>query len=95
MKLAWTKLALFDLENAYEFISKDNPTAARHVLESIEHGLEFLTRHPEGGRLGRVTGTRELVVPGIPFLIIYRFKSNQIEIISVLHSSRKWPEIDA
>lgn len=36
-------------------------------------------------------GTRELVVPGTPFIVPYRVIQNRIEIIRVLHTSQLWP----
>ncbi|PIW88418.1 MAG: type II toxin-antitoxin system mRNA interferase toxin, RelE/StbE family, partial [Nitrospirae bacterium CG_4_8_14_3_um_filter_44_28] len=40
---------------------------------------------------GRVEGTRELVISGLPYIIPYRVKNNTIEILRVLHAARKWP----
>jgi toxin ParE1/3/4 len=42
--------------------------------------------------MGRVTGTRELVVPQTPFIIPYRVHQERLEIIRVFHSARQWPE---
>ena len=44
------------------------------------------------GRHGRIEGTRELVIPGLPYIIPYRVKNNVIEILRVLHAARKWPD---
>lgn len=43
------------------------------------------------GRLGRVHGTRELVIPGTPLLIAYRVRKDGIRILAVLHGARRWP----
>jgi plasmid stabilization system protein ParE len=44
------------------------------------------------GRPGRVHGTSELVVDGTPFIVAYRIRDETVEILAVLHSSRKWPD---
>jgi len=39
-----------------------------------------------------VPGTRERVLVDIPYIIAYRVEGNNIVILRVLHTSRKWPE---
>ena len=91
MKIKWVRLALADLEEAAEFISKDNPEAARKMLRRIWAASQLLAEHPDAGRAGRVPGTRELIIGATPFIQPYRVKDNTLQILSVLHSSRKWP----
>jgi toxin ParE1/3/4 len=91
MKIKWVRLALADLEEAAEFISKDNPEAARKMIRRIWAAAQLLAEHPESGRAGRVPGTRELIIGGTPFILPYRVKDNTLQILRVLHSSRKWP----
>ncbi len=44
------------------------------------------------GRLGRVSGTRELVIPETPFILPYRIQDNRIEILAVLHGAQQWDD---
>ena len=53
---------------------------------------DFLGDHPKIGRIGRVAGTYELVIPGIPYIVPYRIHNQEVQILSVCHTSRKWPE---
>ena len=53
---------------------------------------DFLGDHPKIGRIGRVAGTYELVIPGIPYIVPYRIRNQEVQILSVYHTSRKWPE---
>ena len=41
--------------------------------------------------IGRVAGTRELVVPGTPYVIPYRLRTDRLEIIAIFHGRQKWP----
>jgi plasmid stabilization system protein ParE len=41
---------------------------------------------------GRVRGTRELVIHGVPQIVLYCIKRKEIQILSVYHTSRIWPE---
>jgi toxin ParE1/3/4 len=90
--IRWTHTAVTDLDSAYEYIAADDPEAARRVIERIETAVAVLSRHPEAGRAGRIRGTRELVVSGTPFIVPHRFRRDTIQILAVVHASRKWPK---
>ena len=91
MELSWTRSALDDLEQAGEFIAVDNPRAARAMAARVREAVEYLLAHPNLGRPGRFRGTRELVVSGTPFIIVYRIRYDLIQILRVLHHARKCP----
>ena len=92
MRLRWTRLAEADLEAIAGYIGQDSPAAAaRVVLELLDQAELLLTRSPAIGRPGRVLGTRELVIVGLPYIIAYRVRDKDLEILRVLHTSRRWP----
>ena len=88
----WTRLALHDLDAAYEYIAESNAAAAQQIVERIEAAVAALARHPGIGRAGRVPGTRELVVTGTPFIVAYRVVAGAVEILAVIHGARIWPD---
>lgn len=92
MDIFWTRLALADLRHAYDYIAEDSPAAAAAVIERIEKSSAMLLRHPQLGRPGRLAGTRELVVADTSFAVPYRINGRRIEILAVLHASRRWPD---
>lgn len=93
MRLRWTRLAARDLDDIAAYIGQDSPAAAaRVVLELIDQAETLLSRHVALGRAGRVLGTRELVIRALPYVIPYRVRDNTVEILRVLHTSRRWPE---
>jgi len=91
VRVKWVRAALLNLSAEADYIARDNPDAAERVVDMILDATERLKRHPGLGRPGRVTGTRELVVPGTPYIIPYRVHTGVVEIIRVFHASRKWP----
>jgi toxin ParE1/3/4 len=91
VNVRWTRLALVGLDSAYEYIASDDPAAALRLIERIEEAVAMLRRHPEAGRAGRIGGTRELVVSGTPFIVPYRLRRDAIQVLAVIHASRKWP----
>jgi len=92
MKLRYTPRARFDLAEIHEYISQENPPAARRVILIIRNAANILLQSPLIGRMGRVAGTRELTVGRFPFLLAYRVDADEVQILSVIHTARMWPE---
>ena len=86
------RLALADLDDLMTHIAKDNPEAANKVACKIWETTRIISDHPAMGRPGRVSGTRELVISGTSYIIPYRLKADEVQILRVLHAARKWPE---
>jgi len=92
--LQWTDPAAQDLDKIEEHISRENsPTVAIGVVLRVIGTVEtVLSPHPRAGRIGRVTDTREFVVEGMPFIVIYRLVgSDQLQVIRLLHDAQQWP----
>jgi addiction module RelE/StbE family toxin len=87
----WTRQAIADLDQVFDFVATTSPQAARAVIETIDRAVDGLTAHPRLGRPGRVAGTRELAVPRTPYLVAYRLDRG-VEILAVIHGARRWPE---
>ena len=91
----WTRAALGDLNAQIAYIAHENPAAARRVAERIRatgNGLQdFATGHP-----GRVAGTYEKSVAGLPYIIAYAIDRNDdaetIAVLHVIHAARDWRE---
>jgi toxin ParE1/3/4 len=62
------------------------------MLQRIFTAVELLERFPATGGPGRIAGSRELVIVPTPFLVTYRVRRSKIEILSLLHGARKWPD---
>ncbi len=75
-----------------EYIAEDSPMAAADVAQKIWNTTKKLATHPGMGRPGRVEGTRELIIPGLPFILPYVERAGVIVILRVMHTSMKWPK---
>jgi addiction module RelE/StbE family toxin len=91
MRVRWLRRAVANLDQEAAYIARDNPRAARALIEEALEATSLLARHPDLGRPGRVPGTRELVLRNFPYLIPYRVRDKSVEILRVFHASRKWP----
>jgi toxin ParE1/3/4 len=91
VKLEWAPRALADREAIFDYIEIKSPKSAVVTDERISATVRRLRLFPGLGRMGRVSGTRELVVDGAPFILAYRLDADAILVLRVLHSSRRWP----
>ena len=55
MKILWTQLALFDLDQAYNYIANISSNRANDIIDRIEQSITLLQQFPEMDRLGRIT----------------------------------------
>ena len=97
MRIRWADPAETDLFEICEYIARDNPAAAERVGRRLLSAVDSLAAQPRLGRPGRVSGTRELVIPRLPYIAIYRITeaahstAGEIEVLRVLHGARRRP----
>ena len=89
MRIRWLRTALRNLDEEATFIAADDATAARLVVERVLDAVAQLAAQPDLGRPGRVPGTRELVVLRTRYLVPYRVRGSEIQILRVFHTSRR------
>jgi toxin ParE1/3/4 len=92
--VAWSPEALFDIDEAWKFIARDNEAAADRIVARLTEAAERLDRFPHLGRPGPTIDldTRQFFVSKTPFKLIYRVVHGEgIELLRVYHTSRKWP----
>jgi plasmid stabilization system protein ParE len=75
------------------YIAEINPSAAARVVRTIRTRIALLSQQPRLGRPGRLAGTRELIITGTRYLAPYRVTDRQIEILAVIHSAQRWPDM--
>lgn len=94
MGIKWLRSALKNLDQEAEYIAKDDPQAARFVVQRIQHTVSLLSNNPSLGHPGRLPGTHELVIPKTRYIVPYRVRPrlHRIEILRVFHTSRKLPK---
>ena len=92
MRVKWSRKALLNLDYAVEYIAADNPTAPADVAQRIWDASQLLADQPGMGRPGRVAGTRELVISGLPYILPYVKEGDTVVILRVIHTSMKWPK---
>lgn len=95
MQLKWTDLAAADLDKIEAYIARENSpgVAIDLVMKIIDTTHLLLPSHPGAGRPGRLKGSRELFIDGLPFIVIYRQNDalHQLQVLRVLHDAQQWP----
>ncbi|RZI54045.1 MAG: type II toxin-antitoxin system RelE/ParE family toxin [Pseudomonas sp.] len=92
MKLTWSAFALSDRDAIFTYIELENPSAAILVDERIVAAVSRLGEFPASGRVGRIAGTRELVIKGTPYVAAYEISETVVRILRVLHGAQEWPD---
>ena len=89
----WSNDALADLAEQVSYIAADSPAAARRVADAIDRTALALGDMPIG-HPGRVTGTYEKSVTGLPYVVAYAITqtggAEEIAIVRMIHTSRDW-----
>jgi plasmid stabilization system protein ParE len=84
-----TPAARADLLDIFDYISQDNPDAARRVLHEIRAAMRKLAEMPEMGHFRRDLATEPLRFwQAYSYLIIYRSEAKPLQVVRVLHSAR-------
>ncbi|MEO1191221.1 MAG: type II toxin-antitoxin system RelE/ParE family toxin [Pseudomonadota bacterium] len=90
-EVVWTRRADRNLAEIGAYIAQDDPKAAERTVMRIEERVAGLAFYPLQGRMGRVAGTRELVIGGTSYVAVYRVRE-RVEIITIRHAAQRWPE---
>jgi toxin ParE1/3/4 len=92
--IEWTEQATRQLEQAHDYIALSNSDeVAARITMHIVANVQQLDSFPMSGRSGRISGTRELVVPNTPFVVAYAIDHHRIVLLAVYHRAQQWPEV--
>ena len=90
--VVWSPRAIGHLAALRDYIARENPGAAARTAATLLAAVDRLAELPNLGRPGRISGTRELVVPGTRYVIPYRVRGERLEIIAVFHGRQRLPK---
>ena len=92
LRVRWSPSASSDFIEILEFISRDQPAAARKAGRRILSAAASLGRNPRQGRTlpelweHGIPGYREIVIP--PYRIIYAIRADCVDVLAVLDGRR-------
>jgi len=94
LRLRLTRRARRHLDDIAEYIAERNPDAARRVGSRLREMLGLLSSFPQIGHQGSLSGTREISVPGLPYIIVYRIEhgnDDRIVVLGIYHAAQRRP----
>jgi addiction module RelE/StbE family toxin len=92
-KIRYLSTAQKDLDEIFDYIVRDKPSAAFSMLEKFDRSISQLADNPEIGvvpkddRLDKL-GYRMLIVE--KYLVFYVLKANTVQIRRIIHGARKY-----
>lgn len=91
MQVRWTTAAASELENIADYLFEKTPENAARLIRDICEAVSALRTYPNRGRLGKKSGTRELVLPALPYIVVYKVGSDVLHIARILHGAQDRP----
>ncbi|MGH2347665.1 MAG: type II toxin-antitoxin system RelE/ParE family toxin [Chloroflexota bacterium] len=91
MTIVWSRAALRDLNGIAAYLAERDPDRVGKVIARIMAVVARYSRFPKLGRQGPTQDTREIVVPGLPYIVAYRVRGEVFEVLCVRHTSRDLP----
>lgn len=91
MRIEWRPEAARSLTAQLEWIAERDPWVAIDTGDAVHAAVGRLADHPALGRPGPVVGTRELIVVGTPYIVVYRIERTVVLVLRILHGAQRWP----
>jgi plasmid stabilization system protein ParE len=89
-KVTWRKSALVDGGSIVTYTkTKWGQIQAGKVVDLLEQTTEFLSESPKMGRRVHRKNTFALVLPKVPFVIVYQISGENVYVNQVIHTSRR------
>lgn len=92
MRVHWTNTAVEHLLAIYEHIAQDSPVYAQRMIDRLTRRSEQIATFPLSGRMVpeyEIQEIREVIEK--PYRLIYRIKSDQVDVLAVVHSAQLLP----
>jgi toxin ParE1/3/4 len=90
MRVFWTDAALNQLEAIRDFLAQTSPEYAQRIVERLVNRSEQISAFPRSGLVVPEYEIDEVrqVIEG-SYRIIYLIKEEQVEMLAIIHTSRK------
>lgn len=92
MLIEWSGPAILDLKAISEYIERDRDLeVANRVTRKIYAAIQTLRSMLFRGRYGRIENTRELVIPQLPYIVVYQISNERVLVLNIVHGAQRWP----
>jgi plasmid stabilization system protein ParE len=80
----------FSLENIKNYLQQHYPQFAEPTVRTIYQRIQSLKVAPYRGRPGHCSGTRELPLLPLPYVVVYAVKPEAVEVLHIYHGAQDW-----
>lgn len=90
MRVFWTEAAINQLESIRDYLAQTSPEYARKVAERLVKRSEQIGAFPHSGRMTpeyEISDVRQVIESS--YRLIYLIKEEQIEVLAIIHTSRR------
>jgi toxin ParE1/3/4 len=88
IQLRWTDGAYNDLKHIADYVFENSPENAEKVIRAIYEAPSALLAFPSRGRTGKEPGTREFVIPALPYIVVYKLDPEIVHVVRILHGAQ-------
>ena len=88
MRVRWTVPAAEDLEGIKNYLERHYPQFTEQTVRTIYERAGSLKTAPNRGRPGHRSGTRELALTPLPYVVVYAVKAEAVEILHIYHGAQ-------
>lgn len=92
MSVRWLLPASRDMKKLIEWHEENAPDILPDTAQKIWDASLSLNTFPNRGRPGFIKGTRELLIPRLPYMLVYTFDGSNVNILRLLHQHQNWPD---
>jgi plasmid stabilization system protein ParE len=92
MRARYSKFALFELDEIFNYIAKNSPAGAEQVERRVRSVVDRIARHPKAAQQVQDRPS-VLRVPLVryPYVIYYTVQANEVVILRIIHGARRSP----
>jgi plasmid stabilization system protein ParE len=90
MRIRWTVPAADDLGDIKRYLQRHYPHFAEPTVRTIYQRIRSLKASPDRGRPGHRSGTRELTLAPLPYVVVYSVAADAVEILHIYHGAQDW-----
>ena len=91
MNVEWLESAEADFDAIIAWYLENFPEVTNTVAAGIWQTVSSLRSFASRGRPGLLEQTRELLVPGLPYLLVYVLRDDCVALLRILHQHQQWP----